>query len=133
MTYSSILGAVALLATTAAAQAFTAQRGNVVADIGNATFEVVARGGTGPKTYWCAASEYARFTGFSGNDRIYVVRGPGPSQTVPGRRAVQFTTSPDAAGLTQATTQMGLTVDVPGDNLSVIQAQQYCTQALRRS
>ena len=33
------------------AQAFTAERGMPVADIGNSTFEVVARLGTGPKSY----------------------------------------------------------------------------------
>lgn len=129
----AILAIAAVSSLPLPAQAFTGERGNPVADIGNARFEVVAGGGTGPKTYWCAASQYARFLGLTSGDRIYLARGPGPSQTVPDRRAVQFTTDPQAAGVDPLDPQSGLSVDIPGDNLSVVQAQQYCTQGLRRS
>ena len=123
----------AMLAMPLSAQAFTGERGNPVVDIGDATFEVVARGGTGPKTYWCAAAGYAWLNGLSSSDRVYLVRSPGPSEAIPGRTAAQFTTDPNAAGLTPLEPQSGLSVSTPGDNLSLIQARQYCTQGLRRS
>ena len=115
------------------AQAFTAERGMPVADIGNSTFEVVARLGTGPKSYWCAAAQYARYSGATSGDRIFLVQGPGPSATLPNRTAVRFTTNPDAAGVAPLEPQSSLSVTAPGDNLSVAVAQQYCTQGLRRS
>ena len=122
-----------LLAIPMAAQAYTASNRLAVSDIGNATFEVVARGGTGSKAYWCAAGEYAQSIGAPSNGRVYVVTGPGPSATSAGRTAVQFTTNAQAAGVTPVSPQASLTVSVPGDNLSVAAAQQYCVQGLRRS
>lgn len=129
----ALFAAAVLMALPMSAQAFKADKRLPVADIGNATFEVVARGGTGPKAYWCAAAQYARSIGATSGERIFLAKGPGPSSTLPGRTAVQFTTNPDVAGVTPLEPQSGLSVTATGDNLSVVEAQQYCYQGLRRS
>jgi len=127
------LAAALLLALPVAGHAFIADKGLPVANIGNATFEVVARGGTGNKAYWCAAAQFARDSGAQSNTRLYLVQGPSPSASLPNRTSVKFTTNPQAAGVTPIAPQASLSVDVPGDNLSVVSAQQYCYQGLRRS
>lgn len=130
--FASLAVAIAIALPTAG-QAFTADKRVKVNAIGNSTFEVVASGGTGNKLYWCAAAQYARSIGVNGSNRIYLVMGPKQSQTLAGRRAVHFTTNPSAAGITPVEPQSGLSVSVPGDNLSVASAGQYCYQGLRRS
>lgn len=76
--------------------------------------------------YWCGASQAARNLA-EGRDRIYVLRGPAPSQSVPGRVAVRFGLTPPAqvadgaAGLTNS-------VDVVGNSLTLAQALQTCNE-----
>jgi len=96
-------------------------------------FEVVAAGGTSNKAYWCAAAQFARSMGAGASTRIYLADGPGPSQTIPRRTAVKFTTQPQAAGVAPISPQGVLSVSAIGDNLSVASAEQYCNQGLRRS
>ncbi len=97
------------------------------ANVGNATFEIVpVPGRTGARSYWCAAGEYAFAQGARANARIYLVSGRQPSTSQPGREAVRFTLSPEAAGVTPISPQLSLSVSVPGDNLSVAAAREYC-------
>ncbi len=128
-----LFAAACALAWPAAGVAFVAENSLPVNAVSTAEFEVVARGGTGSKAYWCAAAEYATSQGAKANTRLYVVEGPGPSASTPGRTAVRFTTDPGAAGVTPVNPSLVLSVSVVGDNLSVVSARQYCYQALRRS
>lgn len=110
-----------------AADAYTARNRMNVEDIGGSAFEVVSRNGkTGARDYWCAAGEYATAQGLASNARIYLLRAPGPSLSQPGRKAVQFTTRPEASGITPLSPQLSLTVTAIGDNLSVALAREYC-------
>ena len=115
-----------------AAQAYTAQNRMSVADLGGGVFEVVQRGAAGPRDFWCAAGEYALSLGAADAARIYLVSGVQPSVSQPGRKAVRFTLSPQAAGITPVPPQLSLTVKVPGDNLRVISAREYCYQDISR-
>lgn len=128
-----LFAAACALAWPAAGLAFVAENRLPVNSVSAAEFEVVARGGTGTKAYWCAAADFAESQGAKANTRLYVVEGPGPSASIPGRTAVRFTTDPNAAGVTPVTPQLVLSVDVVGDNLAVVSAKQYCYQALRKS
>lgn len=116
------------------AHAYTAKNRLDVAQIDNAVFEVVgSTGGSGPRDYWCAAGDYALSLGVRGNTRVYVVSGVQPSVSQAGRRAVRFTITPEAAGVTPISPQLTLGVDTPGDNLSVAAARQYCSPDISRS
>ena len=65
-----------------------------VAQIDANSFEVVEADGAGGTQMWCAAGIYARkVLGERGGD-IYIESARGPSQTMPGRKAVVFTTAP---------------------------------------
>ncbi|WP_299648235.1 hypothetical protein [uncultured Tateyamaria sp.] len=58
------------------------------------TFEVIENDGAGGSDLWCAAGIYVRTRlGQRGGD-ITVLTPRGPSQSVPGRRSVIFTTAP---------------------------------------
>ena len=74
--------------------------------------------------YWCGAYEAARLIA-SGTDRLYVIQGPGPSQSVPGRAGVIFSLTPPP-GAQQA--QFTNSVEIIGNNLSVAQAGQTCNE-----
>ncbi len=116
-----------------AANAYTAKNRLTVAPVENSAFEVVGRaGGTGPRDYWCAAGEYAFSQGARGNSRVYLVSGPQPSVSNPGRTAVRYTLTPEAAGVSPISPELVLSVDVPGDNLSVASAREFCTRSISR-
>ena len=121
------------LAWPAAALAFVAENRLPVNAVGTAEFEVVARGSTGTKDYWCAAGDYALSQGASAETRVYLVQGPAPSTSAPGSTAVRFSLDADAAGVTPVAPQLILSVSVVGDNLSVVSARGYCNRATRRS
>lgn len=127
---------IALAAITAllplGAQAYTATNRLKVAPISDSVFEVVARGGTGARDFWCAAGDYALKQGARSNARIYLAGGRQPSVSEPGRTATRFTLSPDAAGITPIAPQLVLTVDVVGDNISVASAREYCAVDISR-
>ena len=133
MKKSILFAAACAFAWPVAGQAFVAENKLPVNALGATEFEVVASHGAGSKAYWCAAAEYATYKGAVASTRIYVVQGPSPSASVPGRTAVRFTTDPEASGVTPVNPQLVLSVDVVGDNLAVTSAKQYCYQALRRS
>ena len=98
-----------------------------VAQVDAATFEVIARGGrVGARDYWCAAGDYGLSQGIRSNTRVYLAVAEGPSVASPGRTAVRFTFDPQAAGITPVSPQLSLSVDVVGDNMTLVAAQQFC-------
>lgn len=112
----------------AAGIGFTAINRFPVVDIGNARFEVIARGGrVNAQKYWCAAGDYGLARGIRGNTRIYLAEAEGPSVSTPGRKAVQFTFDPQAAGVTPIQPRVSLSVRAVGDNMTVTAARQFCT------
>ena len=114
------------------AQAFTAKNRLTVAPVTSAVFEVVGQPGSGAAQFWCAAGEYALNQGARSNARIYVESGRQGSVTEPGKTAVRFTLSPDAAGVTPISPQLTLSTEAVGDNLSVASAREYCQPSISR-
>ena len=102
-----------------------AQSAVATGDIGGARFEVVGKSYFRAREYWCEAALHARAQGSEG--RIYLVRGLGPSELRPGRRAAVFTLDPQAAGITPARPQTEVSLAVPGDNMSVTMGRSLCT------
>ena len=116
-----------------AAHAYTAKNRLTVEPVSSAVYEVVGRtGGSGPQDFWCAAGEYAFSQGARNNSRIYLVSGRQPSVSKPGGTAVRYTLSPEDAGVTPISPELVLNVDVPGDNLSVASAREFCTLSISR-
>ncbi|MCE8511327.1 hypothetical protein KBY22_01370 [Ruegeria pomeroyi] len=126
---TKILALAVFLGAAAQAQALTTRMGHRVLPVNDAVFEVVPRGKQRVGDFWCAASEYARRElGAGWNDRIYLVRGRGPSVTTGRKTAVQFSMTPEAVGVTPlenelTTIRTGLKV---GDNMTVNQGNSYC-------
>lgn len=125
-----ILAALAATMLPLGAHAFTAKNRLTVSQIDAAVFEVVGRPGSGAREIWCAAGDYARSQNVPSNTRIYLESGRQPAVSRPGRTAVRFTLSPEAAGVTPIPPQLVLNVDVPGDNLSVAAATEYCLRSI---
>jgi hypothetical protein len=122
-----VIAAGALMALPQAGHAFTADNRLKVAQVDAHTFEVIAQPGTGTVQFWCAAGDYA-FGALNADtsQRVYLVRGRGPSATQPGKKSVQFTLNPNAKGVPTLPPQLVLNVNQPGDNLSVAHAWSYC-------
>jgi len=98
-----------------------------VAQVDATKFEVIASGGrVGARNYWCAAGDYGISQGVRSNTRVYLAVAEGPSVTTPGRKAVQFTFDPEAAGITPISPQLSLSVKAVGDNMTLSAARQYC-------
>jgi hypothetical protein len=111
------------------AEAFAGRNGTSVNPINDDVFEVITRTAGSTSDYWCGASEYARRElGAGWQDRLYVVQGRGPSVTTNRRTAVQFTLSPDAAGVVPLTSTFRLSQLQVGDNMSIQMANQQCAQ-----
>ncbi|MFY9212854.1 MAG: hypothetical protein WAO69_17210 [Aestuariivita sp.] len=123
----ALLLALLPVSASSAGFAFSAVNRFPVAEIGNATFEVIARGGrVGARDYWCAAGDYGISLGIPSSRRMYLVAAEGLSQASPGGKAVRFTFDPDAAGVTPIQPQVSLSVKVPGDNMTLAAARQFC-------
>lgn len=131
---TSALAAILMLALAGPAAAY---RPNIPLDVvpmgDPGTFEVIESRGAGPSHIWCVAADHARrVLGASGTDRIYLVAPRGPSQTMPGRKAVGFAMSPPQADTAPAAAKpilggLLLAQMQAGSSLGVAQALQYCT------
>ena len=131
---TSALSVVLMLALAGPAAAF---RPNIplevvpIAEIG--AFEVIEARGAGATHIWCVAADHARHAlGAAGTDRIYLAAPRGPSQTMPGRKALRFALSPSLVDADPAAAKpilggLLLTQMRAGSSLSVTQALQYCT------
>lgn len=118
------------IAAAGPASAWTAINGSEVIPTSGDRFEVINRASSRAQDYWCAAGEYVvaalrRPVG----QRIYIHTGVGPSQTVAGRRAVQFSLSVPPGGPAPQTYSLG--VSTVGDSLPAAMARQYCLDRLR--
>ncbi|MFC3616053.1 hypothetical protein ACFORG_20065 [Lutimaribacter marinistellae] len=107
--------------------AFTSIVGQRVYQLNENVFEVVPRGRSRTTDYWCSASEFARRAlGAGWRDRVYIVRGYGPSVATGRRTAVQFTLYPDRAGVAPLPPGGIRTGLKPGDSMSISQANGFC-------
>ncbi|MDU8930002.1 hypothetical protein RXV86_21665 [Alisedimentitalea sp. MJ-SS2] len=120
--------AATLLAPTA--NAYTAINGLTVNPVANG-YEVIARAGSGPRQFWCAAAQYARAKGAGPTQRVYISKGYGPSTTQQGRRAVTYTIAPSGALLPGTRPgdngNYSVSIRTPGFNLSVGHAEGFCS------
>ena len=130
MTNLTILATAAALATLpAASHAWRAINYHEVNPVSNGVFEVIGRAGSGAQDYWCGAGDFAyRGLGTASVQRVYIVRGIGPSVTRPGRKSVQFSLTPPPGADTEP--KITLSVRAVGDNLRAAAAQQYCYDRL---
>ncbi|MEO1107906.1 MAG: hypothetical protein AAFX90_08300 [Pseudomonadota bacterium] len=89
----TILCALSVAATLGlAAETSAAPNGYRTEPINSTDFEVIPRAQQFTDGYWCAAADFARRKlGLGWQDRIYVLRGYGPSVTTGRKTAVQFT------------------------------------------
>lgn len=90
--------------------------------ISNTTFEVIDGPDATPTAYWCTAAHHVENTLGRQQSRIYLSIGRGPSQTAPGRKAVQFSTEP-VGNVGQTIT---ISVRQVGANLSSGHALRLC-------
>jgi hypothetical protein len=101
------------------------------------TAAVISRAQAGPSDFWCAAGDYAvRRLGAAPTDRVYILRGEGPSPVSFGRSAVTFTTDPppELADGPRPGPETGyaLSLETPGFNLRAAHARGYCPDSLRK-
>lgn len=90
-------------------------------------FEVVGRAGARTEDYWCAAGDYAqRSLGLPWRTRLYISRERGQSETTQRRSAVQFTTDPQALGITPDTRSVTITNLALGSERTVTHARGAC-------
>ncbi|WP_170422079.1 hypothetical protein [Ruegeria arenilitoris] len=120
------LAAAAAILLSVPATASAARNGFQTVALNNTEFEVIPRARRDVDGYWCAAADFARRTlGAGWQDRIYVVRGYGPSEATGRRTSVKFSISPPAGG----TPQQGSFVSSgfnPGESMSVQGANGRC-------
>lgn len=118
----------ALFAMPQIGLAFEATNGMVVNQINASVFEVIPRdSGAGGLQYWCAASDFAEVELHAKwEDQIYVVRGPGPAETMDRDLAVQFTLDPAAAGVTPGPLSEDENEFNVGGHMEMSLAHEYC-------
>lgn len=127
------LSATVLAALPDPADAFRSRYGSRVNQVNEHVFEVVPRSSGSGGEFWCAAGDYAQSQlRASWQDRVYIARGRGPSETTNRRSAVQFTLNPAAAGTAQTGGSFSLGSLEEGDNMSVQQAYSHCAEPPRR-
>lgn len=98
-------------------------------------FEVFQRATAGAPDYFCVAGEYVRFgKRLHASTDIYVLRGPGPSVTRPGRRSVIFSyvKYDDILDMTEGERGYSVSVSRPGYFLSAGHAAAFCEDSRRR-
>jgi hypothetical protein len=62
--------------------------------VSDTTFEVIEDSRSSKQAYWCTAGRHVTDVLRRHQSRIYIARGRGPSETVPGRKAVLFSIVP---------------------------------------
>ncbi len=123
---SVTLGAIILLGSPAMTSA--APNGYQTEAISNTEFEVIPRARRDVDGYWCAAADFARRSlGAGWQQRIYVLRGYGPSVTTGRKTAVQFSLKPPANVAQQGSISVGFKA---GDSMSVQGANGRCSRRI---
>ncbi len=114
-------------ACTTTEQAGTNKNGYRALPVDSNVFEVVPGVRQDIDGYWCAAADFARRgMGASWQQKMYVVRGYGPSVTTGRRTAVQFALDPQAAGVTPRESGGVVSGFQVGDSMSVQSANALC-------
>jgi hypothetical protein len=99
------------------------------AQIDATTFEIIENDGAGGTQIWCGAGIFVRkVLGERGGD-IYISQARGPSQTMPGRKAVVFSTRP----VPEAFKSVSQGVRHVGKTLSMAHAYALCRSGLSLS
>ncbi|MEX0308161.1 MAG: hypothetical protein AB3N12_12325 [Ruegeria sp.] len=118
----------ALLMTSSPEMADAAPNGYRTEAMSGTEFEVIPRARQDIDGYWCAAADFARRKlGAGWQQRIYVLRGYGPSVTTGRRTAVQFTLKAPANADQQSSFSVGFQ---PGSSMSVQGANGRCGRNL---
>lgn len=124
MKHFTSLTIAALIVLSSPVTTLAAPNGYQTMAINNTDFEVIPRTRQDIDGYWCAAADFARRTlGAGWQDRIYVLRGYGPSVTTGRRTAVQFTLNMPIDVGQQSSFSSGFK---PGDSMSVQGANGRC-------
>lgn len=123
-TVVALFSAVLLCAGAAQAQTFRADNRVAVTPVGADTFATSTRGSYGARGAWCAAADYAKdVLGASSTTRIFVREGEA-------RPSGQVIFGVGAGGTTPvAVSSVGAAIRIPGSNLSVAHAFQFCHDA----
>ena len=110
------------------ADAASGQARNGLTAAGDArAFEVFTRAGSGGADHFCAAGDFARrHLGAAADDRVVVLRPPGPSETRPGRRSVVFGLRPPGTAGNRGLSMIFATTGRPGTSRSVAHARALC-------
>lgn len=117
--------AAALILAPGGGMAYRAINWHEVYPVSETVFEVVGRVGSSAADYWCGAGDYVRNAmGYEAARRIYIWRAIGPSESKPGKKAVQFALAPPEGANT--TPGLSLSTKAVGDNLMASAAFQYC-------
>lgn len=96
--------------------------------INGTDFEVIPRARKDVDGYWCAAADFARRKlGAGWHQKIYVLRGYGPSVTTGRRTAVQFSLKPPPDGAVPQRNSFVSFGFTPGDSMSVQGANGRCS------
>ena len=90
--------------------------------LGPTTFEVFDGLDTGPGVVWCAASIFARERLGHNSGSLWLAKGRSPSDSIPGRRSMIFSTVPVPGEYTS----LGLNTRRAGKVLSVASANAQC-------
>lgn len=116
----------AALALSIPVTADAAPNGYRTEPINSTDFEVIPRADQFADGYWCAAADFARRKlGAGWQQRIYVLRGYGPSVTTGRKTAVQFSLNQPADGTPQKSSFVTAGF-VPGSSMSVQGANGRC-------
>lgn len=114
----------AFIALSVPMTADAARNGYQTVAINSTDFEVIPRARRDADGYWCAAADFARRTlGAGWQQRIYVLRGYGPSVTTGRKTAVQFSLKQPADVQQQSSFSFGFQ---PGNSMSVQGANGRC-------
>ncbi len=117
----------AALISVGASVASAAPNGFQTMGINATDFEVIPRARMDIDGYWCAAADFARRSlGAGWQQRIYVLRGYGPSVTTGRKTAVQFTLNAPANAAQQGS--ISLSSFQPGESNSVQGANARCSR-----
>lgn len=117
---------VALMVLGSPAIAAAGRGGYQTEAISNTEFEVIPRARRDVDGYWCAAADFARRTlGAGWQQRIYVLRGYGPSVTTGRKTAVQFSLKMPANTAQSGSISVGFK---PGESMSVQGANGRCNR-----
>lgn len=110
------------------ASSFRASNGFIVHPLSDGRFEVIARGASGSRGYFCAAGDYAQIRlGAPPADRVVLTQPVGPSINNPGGRSAIFTVAPQGSSRASG---ISLNMRQAGESLTIAHARARCRSEL---